>query len=233
MPKLLWISDDELIKSVSSLLKMASAAKQNALASFGKNVIDPFSAIFEIAGFNMTYDEWVLSEEARQAQKTLQNFIGEFHQKILGSCAGWEDMGRGHIIDIKSDSHKIIAEVKNKHNTISGGLLADLYYSLESAVMDKTSVYKGYTAYHVSIIPKKVAKFNTEFTPSNKQRGQRCPANPLIRQIDGCSFYSLVTGRDNALEELFDVLPFVINHITGVSLADTQRLKLLFSLAYG
>jgi len=232
MPKLKWISDNDLSSAVMNLLDTAKRAKDDAVVNFNKNVIDPFSAIFEMSGFNMTFDEWAKSEQARQAQKTLQNFIGEFHQIVLGSCRGWKDMGKGHIIDLLNKNHKIVAEIKNKHNTISGGQLADLYWSLESAVMNKTSVYKGFTAYHVSVIPKKPQKFNREFTPSDKQKGQKCPPNPRIRQIDGASFYSLVTGDKNALENLFDILPSVIANITKNDILDRTKLKTLFKMAY-
>jgi len=233
MPRLNWISDEDLTKAVQNILITAKKAKMDASHNFGKNVVDPFSAIFEMAGFGMTYDSWLVSEEARQAQKTLQNFIGEFHQIILGSCSDWEDKTKGSIIDLLSNNNKIIAEVKNKHNTISGGKLADLYWSLESAVMNKTSFYKGYTAYYVSIIPNKPKRFNKPFTPSDKEKGQRCPENALIRQIDGASFYTLVTGEINALQDLFNVLPTVISEITTITQLESDKLKALFKLAYG
>ena len=192
-----------------------------------------FSAIFEMAGFGMTYEQWIVSEKARQAQKTLQNFVGEFHQTLLGSCQGWNNMGKGNIIDIHGPGAKVVAEIKNKFNTISGGKLADLYWSLESAIMNKTSIYKGFTAYYVSIIPDNPARFNKPFTPSDKEKGQRCPENKLIRQIDGASFYALVTGEVNALENLFDILPSVIYELSGNDVLDKVKLKNLFKMAYG
>jgi hypothetical protein len=233
MAKLNWISDLALKAAVSNLLKTATAAKNKAENKFGKNVIDPFSAIFEMAGFGMTYDEWIISEKSRQAQKTLQNVVGEFHQTLLGSCVGWKNMGKGNIIDLYSADKKIIAEVKNKYNTISGGKLADLYWSLEDAVTKKTSIYKRFTAYYVSIIPNKPERFDELFTPSDKEKGQKCPDNDLIREIDGASFYSLVTNEKNALENLYDVLPVVINEITGKNTLDKAKLKGLFKMAYG
>jgi hypothetical protein len=233
MSKLNWISDDNLTKAVQSILIKAKSAKMDATKNFGKNVVDPFSAIFEMAGFGMDYDNWVISEEARQAQKTLQNSIGEFHQTILGSCANWEDKGKGSIVDLVNTKEKVIAEVKNKFNTVSGGRLADSYISLESAVMNKTSIYKNYTAYFVHIIPDKPTRYNKLFTPSNKEKGQKCPENDLIRQIDGASFYTLVTGEINALQNLFAALPLVISEISGANPLEKDKLKLLFQVAYG
>jgi hypothetical protein len=232
MPKLSWISDKELTESVFQLLGIAKQAKVSAVTKFGKNVIDPFSALFEISGFEMDYNDWIRSETARQAQKTLQNHIGEFHQNILGSCKGWKNLHTGSVVDLVSGEKKIISEVKNKHNTISGGKLSDLYYSMENLVMPKSSIYKNFTAYYVVIIPKKSVRYDKEFTPSDNKKGDKCPPNSKIREIDGASFYSLVTGQPNALENLFDTLPSVISQITGKSPLDKEKLKAFFKLAY-
>lgn len=233
MSKLTWIADDVLSDAVDALLQKARSAKAKANKKFGKNVIDPFSAIFEMSGFNIDYDDWKKSEEARQAQKTLQNFVGEFHQTLLGSCKNWENLRTGNIVDVVNKKDKIIAEVKNKHNTLSGGKLSDLYYSLSNAVMPKTSIYKGFTAYYVTIIPSKPDRHNIEFTPSDNKKGEKCPSNKLIRQIDGASFYEMVTGEKAALEDLYNILPTVIYEITGVDSLDSAKLKKLFELAYG
>lgn len=233
MPFLNWISDENLVAATSKLLALTQKAKAEAQLKMAKNVMDPLSAVFQMSGFGMTYDEWYKSEEARQYQKTMQNFVGEFHQDILGYCTGWQNMGKGNIIDLLNPQMKIVAEVKNKHNTVSGGKLADLYWSLESAVMNKTSIYKGHTAYHVSIIPKKPARYNDEFTPSDKEKGQKCPSNPLIREIDGASFYTLVTGENNALKDLFSVLPNVLGNFSVQQKTDIAKLKQLYDMAYG
>lgn len=199
-----------------------------------RNVIDPFAALFEMSGFEIDYKTWLKSETTRQAQKTLQNHIGDFHQNILGYSKGWKNKEVGNIIDILSEEKKIIAEIKNKYNTISGGKLADLYYSLDKQISPKTSIYKGYTAYYVAIIPKKGERYDKPFTPSDKEKGEKCPINEHIREIDGASFYSLVTGYENALEDLFDVLPQVIKLCSSgkYQIRDKEKLKHFFNLAY-
>lgn len=233
MPYLDWIDDDKLIMSVSHLLSKAARAKANT--NFGRNVIDPFSAIFEIAGFEHDYETWLTSEISRQAQKTLQNHIGDFHQNILGYSKDWKNKETGHVIDLVSEKNKIIAEIKNKHNTISGGKLAELYKTLHDQVMPKSSIYKKYTAYYVVILPKKPQRYNIEFVPSNKEIGAKCERNPLIREIDGASFYALVTGHENALYELFKILPQVISDCSKGkhTVNEIDRLQSFFDLAFG
>ncbi len=234
MAFLKWISDNNLKNEVVQLLTIAKDAKESAVEKFGKNVIDPFAALFEISGFEIDYDTWLKSETTRQAQKTLQNHIGDFHQNILGYSKGWTNKSVGSIIDLVSEDKKIIAEIKNKYNTISGGKLSDLYYSLDKQISPKSSIYKGYKAYYVAVIPKKGERFDKPFTPSDKDKGEKCPVNKYIREIDGASFYSLVTGSDNALEDLFDVLPEVIKDCSQgkYQIRDKEKLKEFFNLAY-
>lgn len=234
MSYLSWIDDLSLKNEVSQLLLKAKEAKYKATTKFGKNVIDPFAAIIEMSGFELDYETWHISETTRQAQKTLQNHIGDFHQNILGYSSGWINMKVGHVIDLVSDNTKIVAEVKNKFNTISGGKLSDLYYSLDSLISPKTSIYKGFTAYYVAIIPKKSGRYNNPFTPSDKGKGEKCPINEHIRMIDGASFYDLVTRTENSLEKLFNVLPEVINECSNGKyiFKDKAKLNSFFKLAF-
>jgi hypothetical protein len=234
MPKLNWISDENLKDAVTLLLTKAREAKISGVTKFGKNVIDPFSALFQMSGFEISYEDWIISETARQAQKTLQNHVGDFHQKILGSCNGWENLNTGGVMDLISKEKMIIAEVKNKFHTIKGSNLSDLYKSMEELVMPKSSIYKNYTAYYTVIIPKKPNKYDKEFIPSDNKKGEKCPLNSLIREIDGNSFYSLVTGDVNALENLFDILPLAIAECSNgtYKFSDNGKLKAFFDLAY-
>lgn len=144
-------------------------------------------------------------------------------------------MGIGNVIDLVSEDKKIVAEIKNKYNTVSGGNLSGVYNALDDLVSPKSSIYKGYTAYFVTIIPKKAIRYDKPFSPSDKGKGQKCPSNDKIREIDGASFYDLVTGCDNALESLFDVLPDVISECTDgkYRVKDIEKLKYFFKLAFG
>lgn len=213
MPKLEFISDKALRDETAFVIKKALNAKNESENKFGKNVIDPFATLFEFSGFDVDHTKWKDSETVRQAQKTLQNHVGAFHQRILGHVEGWDDKKTGVQVDLICDSKKIIAEVKNKYSTVTGGSLVNVYDELSDLVTRKSSKYKDYTAYFVTIIPKHPIRFNNCFTPSNKKKGTKCEKNELIRITDGSSFYALVTGRENALEELYGVLPTVIEEI--------------------
>lgn len=239
MDTLPLIATENLEREVEHLLHKADAAQKQALEKFGRNVIDPFSALFEISGFDLDHATWRKSETARQAQKTLQNHIGAFHQNLLGYAIGWQDLKTGGVVDLKSESAKIIAEVKNKYSTISGGKLSELYYSLEKLVSPKASIYKGYTAYYVTVIPRKPERKNVPFTPSDKESGGKCPTNELIREIDGVSFYDLAFAGNGVLSGIYARIPDAIESIatkTGkfhsLSTGEVAQLQAYFAAAF-
>lgn len=233
-----YISDEVLRKEVKYVLDKAVAKNSSALEDFNRNVIDPFGAIFEAPNFS-SHDDWKNAEIARQAQKTIQNHVGVFHQKILGEVNGWQDLGTGGVVDLVCEEKQIIAEVKNKYSTVTGGKLADQYHSLNGLISPKHSRFKDYTAYFVNIIPKRPARINEPFTPSDKETGARCPLNESIRIVDGASFYELVTGESSALEALHNVLPVVIEDIyqreygkKNFELPNKDEFLIYFQLAY-
>lgn len=234
-----FISDDALFSEVRTLVQKTLKKRKKAEADFNKNVVDPFCSLFEAPAFS-DHDAWKSSELMRQTQKTIQNHVGTFHQKILGHVIGWSDLGTGSVVDLVNDDLRIIAEVKNKYSTVTGGDLSNKYYSLEGLVSPKHSKFKGYTSYFVQIIPKKPERYNITFTPSDKEKGELCASNELIRVIDGASFYELVTGRKDALKELHKVLPYVLEKIyqeelkdDTFSFNDIPKYSQYFDIAYG
>ena len=240
MPYLNFISDKELVDLVAEVLQKGINAKNKVKEekNFNKNVIDPFTTLFDASISNFDHDTWKESEATRQYQKTLTNSVGMLHQKLLGYAEGWDDLGVGTEIDLKNDDQKIIAEIKNKHNTLTAGKLADQYHNLVSKVAKKASHYSGYTAYFVNIVPKKPDRFDIPFVPSDPTTGSKVPMREDVRIIDGASFYALVTGEDDALERFYNSLPAIIDKafkqldLSGHTLKDAEVFKQYFTKAF-
>ena len=234
MPYLTFIDDQKIENIVREVLQKGSNAKKWNEKQFYKNAIDPFSILFEMSGFSIDFDTWFANEKIRQAQKTLSNCVGSFHQNILGSLDGWEQLNVGGIIDVVSHERKIIAEIKNKHNTLKASDQCVMYEKLHDMVMTKGHIYKGYVAYYVEIIPKKAERYDRFFTPPKNLTGSKCHPNPLIRKIDGYSFYTLATGGiDDALYQLFSVLPEVFEKISpDYRILKTDVVKDIFRKTY-
>lgn len=226
-----FINDQKLENIVREVIQKGQDAQLKT--NFCKNVIDPFSILFELSSFSISPKQWLENEKIRQAQKTLSNHIGSFHQNILGAIDGWSVLNTGGIVDVISLDRKIIAEVKNKHNTVKGSDKSGMYYRLEDLVMRKGHTYKNYTAYYVEIIPNKPMKYDVCFTPSDSRTGAKCPINPLIRKIDGYSFYALATGVEDALYQLFSVIPRVIEKVKPeCKILETTAAKDFFKKAF-
>lgn len=176
MPYLSFIEDQLLENAVSKVLNKGQLAVENVKKKFNRNVIDPFSILFEMSSFELDLDQWTCNEELRQAQKSLANEIGNFHQNILGAIKNWQLLPTGGIVDIINQEAQVIGEIKNKHNTLKGSDKSGLYFKLADLVMRKGHIYKGYSAYYIEIVPKKTARYNIEFTPSDSRTGITCPA---------------------------------------------------------
>ena len=146
-----------------------------------KNTLDPFSAVLDAKLLNKSISSWISEVEVpRKTQKTIQNVIGIIHQEILSTVEGWEDLGTGQVLDLKNDKEKIIAEIKNKHNTTKGNHKKEIYNDINSLL---NTTYKGYTGYYVEILPKNGKIYNKAFTPSDNVLKNQRPANNNIRII--------------------------------------------------
>jgi hypothetical protein len=227
-----FISNKNLYINVKEVLNTAQKASNLAGKNLYSNVVDPFSAIFDALRQEITLIDWVEQETTRQIQKTMQNALGEFHQAMLGSMSGWEDLPVGHVIDVRNVKRKIIAEIKNKHNTTKGSDKKSIYDNLNSQL---EADCKGFTGYYVEVIPKGRTPYNKPFTPSDNVTKERRPVNEKIRVIDGKSFYALVSGHQEALKMLYTVLPIVIADILGTKYQKITKDELfmeLFNKAY-
>lgn len=209
MALLSFIKDEDLRKHVSWVL---SYVKQPTEKSFYKNAVDPFSAVFEASIQEIPLSKWVGLEKVRQGQKSMQNKLGDFHQRILGSMPGWEDLGTGHLVDIRNIGKKIIAEIKNKHNTTKGSDRVVIYDNLKYALNKE---YHGFTAYYVEIIPKSRYTYDKDFSPPDNKTHTVRETFDRIHVIDGKSFYALASGMPDALKQLYEVLPQVIGDVLG------------------
>jgi hypothetical protein len=233
MPYLEYVSDVNLISAVDNVIAVVEQATKLADEKLHSNVLDPFSALFHAVTCSLPYEDWIKLEKIRQIQKTMQNEIGDFHQQILGSVFGWEDLGCGGGLDVINRSSQLIAEVKNKYNTTKGNHKVELYDAIK--MMLDEDEYQGYTGYYVEIISQGRKKYDKPFTPSdNKAGGKRRSMNKKIRIIDGVSFYAMATGRNQALKELFDIVPQVImdNHEYKIDKSEAEKYLRLFKMAF-
>lgn len=204
----------EKIKDILLPIVKAAYDSQGSSSDLRRNTLDIFSASLESALKGITFEEWLEQERKRQIQKTLQNNVGDLHQKILATLCDIEDLGVGKVLDLKSVKNNFVAEIKNKHNTTKGNHKVQIYNDMEKVLK---TMPNGTIAYYVEILPKNGKSYDIPFTPSDNteqdKSKKRKAINQLIRQIDGKSFYTKVTGNKDALRELYLLIPQIVVEI--------------------
>jgi len=202
-----WIDDGSLFAAIEHIYNTFKKAFDNInLKKVNNNIVDPFLQVFDLSlTEGKSLETWLESEIKRQTQKTINNSIGDFHQKILGSATGWCDLGHNHPtgLDVCNIEKTIFAEIKNRDGTITGSNLNSVFYKLEKTANE----YEESTVYLAQIISKSKQPYDErwEFTAKGKKY-----SHPRVRRISGQNFYNIV-GGENALENLFDVLPNAID----------------------
>ncbi|HYV33297.1 MAG TPA: Eco47II family restriction endonuclease [Candidatus Limnocylindria bacterium] len=227
-----FITNEALFFNVQKVIDKALLAAKKSEENLHSNVLDPFSAVFDASCQGISLKDWIKLEKSRQIQKTLQNAIGDFHQDTIGSISTWENLPTGGIVDVRNKNRKIIAEIKNKYNTTKFSDRPAYYDSLKHLIEGD---YAGYTSYYVEVIPDGRKVYNEPFTPSDHIQKGKKPANEKIRLVDGKTFYQIATGQKDALQKLYEIVPYVASTILGFRVEKITEDKLfseLFKQAY-
>lgn len=165
-------------------------ARRDARERTEKNIPDPFSTLLTAASFEVSSKSQL---DQIQSNRTItQNIsiaLGRFHQEILGSLEGWVNHDAGY--DVKSSSRKILAEIKNKHNTMNASNKEKVEADLDTAIRQHG---KGWEGYLVIIIPRKASMDKTQLTKRD------------VFEVSGQFFYYLATEEKNAMRQLFDAV---------------------------
>ena len=107
---------------------------------------------------------------------------------------------------------KIVAEIKNKHNSTNFTSLAGSFDKLRYILSKKK--YSTFTGYLVRIIPKKPNNFSKKLViTENKNKSEYRKPLEKIQEINGEFFYEKITGKKNVLKSIFHRLPGIIKTI--------------------
>ena len=196
-----FVADDYLLDCVGNLYKAYLKAKNNITKkNFYSNKVDTIKLTFD-AKFN-TIDEKSLiqSEILRQIDKSINNSIGTFHEQLLGGIKGFE-VGNLSGYDIKAKDNTLFADIKNKHNTMNSSAAEALFQKLARYAND----YKKAKCYWVQIL----AKGSFCELWSGDINGKEYN-HSRVYKISGDQFYALLSEQDDAMFQLYKVLPVAI-----------------------
>lgn len=129
-----FISEKNFTNHVAATIeKYGEKLESFDIKRFNKNIIDPIKLIFDKTVYRSSWEEMVGNEIFRQRDKSNNNDIGYFHQRIFqyiknchvpdnGKEGGWDVIFQsedGIQLPDGDMVHTVYVEMKNKHNTMN------------------------------------------------------------------------------------------------------------------
>lgn len=214
-----FISKEDLIEHVKLTINTYGNKLESIdLKRFNKNIIDPIKLIFDKSVYKNSWEETIKNEIYRQRDKSNNNDIGYFHQRIFqyidkcivppnGTDGGWDiivEDRNGFLLSDGTKVERIYVEMKNKHNTMNSASAAKTYMKMQNQILKDDNC----ACFLVEAIAKKSQEIKWEPTVDGTKIGHR-----LIKRVSLDQFYSIVTGESDAFYQLCIVLPHIINEV--------------------
>lgn len=214
-----YITDDHLISCIRELYTSYQKAKSNiSKQKFYKNKIDTIKLTFDAEFKGLDEETLIKTEINRQIDKSINNSIGTFHEHILGGIKGFT-LGKLSGFDIKANDDTLFADIKNKHNTMNSSSAESLFQKLATYA----NTYKSAKCYWVQIL----AKESFEEKWMGEINGKEY-SHSRVYKISGDRFYKLLTGRENAFLELYQILPIAISDFLNQQGKDETKINSAF-----
>lgn len=134
-----FLPDELFLQIVSDMIDKNREKVEAARENLYKPVVDPFSAVFNAAGQGISIEQWLESRIVPRAEKSFQNAVGYFHEKIIQSIDGWDEAPQ--VVDAINREHRMLAEIKNRFNTTKGNHKVAIYDDLAGQIDDHFNGY--------------------------------------------------------------------------------------------
>lgn len=214
-----FISQQDFTNHVAATIeKYGEKLESFDLKRFNKNIIDPIKLIFDKTVYKSSWDEMVGNEIFRQRDKSNNNDIGYFHQRIFqyidnchvpenGKDGGWDVIYRnpkGINLPNEDMVHTVYVEMKNKHNTMNSASAGKTYIKMQSQLLDDDDC----ACFLVEAIAQRSQNIKWDTTVDGKKVSHR-----RIRRVSIDQFYALVTGEEDAFYQMCRILPETIKDV--------------------
>lgn len=219
--ELSFISEKDFTNHVKDTIdKYGEKLESFDIVRFNKNIVDPIKMIFDKTVYQTSWDEIVGNEIFRQRDKSNNNDIGYFHQRIFqyinnchvpdnGTEGGWDvifQVPEGITLPEGDIVHTVYVEMKNKHNTMNSAAAGKTYIKMQSQLLDDDDC----ACFLVEAIAKKSQNIKWSTTVDGKSVSHK-----KIRRVSLDQFYVLVTGQEDAFYKMCMVLPKVIEKVVN------------------
>lgn len=216
MWSLAFISENDFENHVKATIeKYGEKLESFDLKRFNRNLIDPIKLIFDKTVYGSSWNEIVSNEIFRQRDKSNNNDIGYFHQRIFqyinncevppnGESGGWDVIyknSNGIKIPDAGKVKTIYVEMKNKHNTMNSASAGKTFIKMQNQLLSDDDC----ACFLVEAISQRSQNIKWETTVDKRKVGHK-----LIRRVSIDQFYALITGEEDAFYNMCMVLPEVI-----------------------
>lgn len=217
--ELSFIAEEDFVNHVKCTIeKYGEKLESFDIAKFNKNIIDPIKMIFDKTVYQSSWEEIVGNEIFRQRDKSNNNDIGYFHQRIFqyitnckvpdnGKEGGWDVIYRnksGIILPEGDSVSTVYVEMKNKHNTMNSSAAGKTYIKMQNQLLQDDDC----ACFLVEAIAKQSQNIKWTTTVDGKNVSHK-----KIRRVSLDQFYSMVTGQSDAFYKMCMVLPGVIEKV--------------------
>ena len=214
-----FISENDFRNHVKlTIQKYGEKLESFDLQRFNKNIIDPIKLIFDKTVYHASWKETIQNEIFRQRDKSNNNDIGYFHQRIFqyiekchvpenGTEGGWDVIYRnsdGIRLPDGSVVHTVYVEMKNKHNTMNSAAAGKTMLKMQNQLLMDDDC----ACFLVEAIAKSSQNIKWNATVDGAKLSHR-----LIRRVSLDEFYALVTGQQDAFFQICMALPEVVQSV--------------------
>lgn len=214
-----FISEDDFVRHVGATIeKYGEKLESYDVKRFNKNIIDPIKLIFDKTVYQTSWEEMVGNEIFRQRDKSNNNDIGYFHQRIFqyidkcrvpenGKEGGWDVIYQnpdGIRLPDGDMVHAVYVEMKNKHNTMNSASAGKTYIKMQNQLLSDDDC----ACFLVEAIAQKSQNIKWETTVDGKRVSHK-----RIRRVSLDQFYAITTGEENAFYNMCMALPDVIEKV--------------------
>lgn len=236
-----FISEENLKKHISNTIeKYGEKLESYDLRKFNRNTIDPIKLIFDKIVYRSSWEDIVNSEIFRQRDKSNNNDIGYFHQRIFeyienckvpenGQNGGWDVIYKkpeGIQLPSGDAVSTIYVEMKNKHNTMNSSSASKTYIKMQNQLLSDDDC----ACFLVEVIAKTSQNIKWETTVDKVKVSHK-----RIRRVSIDQFYEIVTGEKDAFLNLCLKLPEkiegVVKNKKGMKLPEDTVLKELTNIS--
>lgn len=214
-----FVSEHDFIKHVEATIQQyGDKLEMFDLKKFNKNIIDPIKLIFDKTVYKFSWEEIIKNEIFRQRDKSNNNDIGYFHQRIFQYISGCTVPSTGWDVVLEKDSgislpdgdrvSRVFIEMKNKHNTMNSAASGKTYIKMQSQLLSDDDC----ACFLVEVIARQSQNVTWAVSVDGHQQKHR-----RIRRVSIDQFYALVTGQEDAFYQMCMVLPGIIEKVVAGS----------------